>query len=77
MQRTYYSSTAYIIPTHAEHMQKLKEDAKERFKKRFSIRTIATRFQKPKQKIKRALMTSFWSVLSVYYGFVLLHVLFS
>ena len=77
MQRTYYSSTAYIISTHAEHMQKLKADAKERFKKRFSIHSIVTRSQMPKQKIKRALMTSFWSVLGVYYCFVLLHVLFS
>ncbi len=72
MQRTYYSSTAYIISTHAEHMQKLKEDAKKRLKERFTIQSLLTRLEDRKQKIKKELNTLFWSVVFLYYAFILL-----
>lgn len=77
MQRVYYSSTGYIISTHAEYAQKLKQDAKKRFKQRFSMKSMATQVKKPKQKITQLCTKVFWSVLAVYYGFVLLSVLFS
>lgn len=77
MQRTYYSSSGYVISTHAEHMHQLRQEAKARLKKRFSIQSIATRARKPKKKVVHVLNKLFWSILGLYYGFVLLHVLYS
>lgn len=77
MQRTYYSSSGYVISTHAEHMHQLRQEAKERLKKRFSIQSIATRASKLKKKVVRVLNILFWSILGLYYGFVLLNALVS
>jgi len=77
MQRVYYSPTAYFVSTHAEHVRKLKQDAKERLKQRFGMKSMAKQVMKPKQKIIQLCKTLLWSILVLYYGFVLLAVSFS